>query len=429
MMNKPADVDTMIFFDKQRILDELDSSLETAEEQKEYSFDGVGYIPIMLVGGAKNDKVKYIVRQWCKKHELHLLEVDCTALRIKTDRDDKEPMIIPGQIIKWPKSMIEGLEVPQTVIFLDGYDHDCTENMIIRRSLRNFTYEHTLYAPHEEHQKRRFDNLLMSIVAVDKPIYNYGLGDFDGFSRTDVFRQVSKSSVVSLKRTDNRRYLAPDECAWEMLSHIGDDGMLYIPEWPHGGIGVCSDTTYYACKMDQVATQEGYDKVKTLFDGLMEHFKHIADKYDEIGDDSEENTALLGEKTFLFWNMLVRPFEAKEQFDMERIGDILDRLDDCDEFGNCTLSDEEIAEFGDRTVSKDELALYEKYIDALYEEAKERIPGRVCSYEVLIRSMRVCKLMELEAPECIIQDEAAILAQALVLNMYCDSMEKVELVV
>ena len=119
----------------------------------------------------------------------------------------------------------------------------------------------------------------MSIVAVDKPIYNYGLGDFDGFSRTDVFKQVSKSSVASLKRTDNGRYLAPDECAWEMLSHIGDDGMLYIPEWPHGGDGVCSDTIYYACKMDQVATQEGYDKVKKLLDGLIRRFQDIADKY------------------------------------------------------------------------------------------------------------------------------------------------------
>lgn len=420
MMNKMTDVETVVFVNKQPILDSLGRGLKGSERSKKFNIDE--YLSIMLRGGAKNDKVKDLVRWWCQKHELHLLEIDCTALKMKNGRDDKEQISIPGQIIKWPKSMIEGLEIPMTVIFLDGYDR---AEPTIRRSLHNFSYWHKLYAPHEEKQMRRFDNLMLSIAAVDNPVYNYD-GDFDVFMHIDVFKYANKSSVV--KYTDDRRDSTPDECIREMLSHIGDDGMLYIPEWPHGSNGICSDTTYYACKMDHTTVEDGYEKVKKLLDVLMKHFQHIADKYDEIGDDLEENADLLGEKTFFIWNMSVRPFEADKQFDMELIGDISERLDYCDEFGNCMLSDDKIAEIGDCTVSKDELVLYKQYKDAVDKEAEERVKGHVCSYDILIRSMRICRLMKLKAPEFIIQSEVSILAQALVLNMYCSSMETVELI-
>ena len=64
--------------------------------------------------------------------------------------------------------------------------------------------------------------------------------------------------------------------------------------------------------------------------------------------------------------------------------------------------------------------------DAICAEAEERVGKGPAACDVIIRARRLCRLMSLHAPEIILQGEANLFAQALVIHGYCKELEIVE---
>lgn len=60
--------------------------------------------------------------------------------------------------------------------------------------------------------------------------------------------------------------------------------------------------------------------------------------------------------------------------------------------------------------------LYTEYKDAIYADAKNRVGDNLAAYDVVIRARRLCRLMALGAPTIIIDNEARLLAQAMVIK-------------
>ena len=64
--------------------------------------------------------------------------------------------------------------------------------------------------------------------------------------------------------------------------------------------------------------------------------------------------------------------------------------------------------------------------DVIDAEAEARIGGGVAAYDVLFHAYRLYRLMSLNAPRFIIQGEACLFAQTMVIHSYCETMEVVE---
>ena len=125
-----------------------------------------------------------------------------------------------------------------------------------------------------------------------------------------------------------------------------------------------------------------------------------------------------------------KSFEAINQFDMDIINNIGERLNCQDEYGYCMIMPEdELAIAEGCQVSEDEIAMYDQYRKAIYEEVENMLPGKICAYGCIIRANRICRLLSMHAQDDVIQNEAVLFAQALVLCEYCESMKVIELTV
>ena len=81
-------------------------------------------------------------------------------------------------------------------------------------------------------------------------------------------------------------------------------------------------------------------------------------------------------------------------------------------------------------LSDTQLKVWNTYIQGLgtmnTSEAQKRIGNNVAAYDVVIRAQRVYKLMSMDAPKIIITNEAKLLAQAMVIHDYAESMKIVD---
>lgn len=121
---------------------------------------------------------------------------------------------------------------------------------------------------------------------------------------------------------------------------------------------------------------------------------------------------------------------------MDQIADISDKLETIaliDSVSQKINKGEELSaedssyynEYKDTSVSESEKALYNEYRDAIHKDAERRLGDSLAAYDVIIRAKRLCKLLSLKAPAIIVNNEASLLAQAMVIHNYCVSMETV----
>ena len=104
-----------------------------------------------------------------------------------------------------------------------------------------------------------------------------------------------------------------------------------------------------------------------------------------------------------------------EGVDLDRVQDIYNRWDDCihaEVFG-------EVAE----PVSEEDKVYYQTYLDAVRAAAEQRIGESICASEVIFFARRLCRLLEISAPEIIVSNEQNCFIQALVLHRHGVSKE------
>lgn len=164
--------------------------------------------------------------------------------------------------------------------------------------------------------------------------------------------------------------LTPAECIVSMFEHTDADGILCIPSWPYDDDA--EQGMLYQCRMNW--NEADRDAALRLFESCYETMREIAPKFDSIRSSGAE---VLPEAEKQFWNTYLRDFESEDN-------------------------------------------------DAICAEAEARLGKSPAAYDVIIRARRLCRLMSLEAPEIILQGEANLFAQALVIHGYCKEMEIVE---
>lgn len=124
---------------------------------------------------------------------------------------------------------------------------------------------------------------------------------------------------------------------------------------------------------------------------LVQQFEILRSQLDRIaaGEQSEELDEI--------YNIYVRPYDACP-FDDEQTDKVLDKL-----------------EFA-LPLTQEEQALYERYIHWQEKQASNRLPAKGRNaFQLISHARRYTRLMELKAPQVVIENEARCLAEELVL--------------
>ena len=226
--------------------------------------------------------------------------------------------------------------------------------------------------------------------------------------------------------------ITPEEYIELMFEKTDEDGILYIPGWQYGNL--YEPNCSYRCRLNW--NLYDFEKVTNEFNALYSDLSVIAEKYDKLGENAEENKEILGsERLFNVWNTFIRRFETSD-FDREKIFEIEDKIDTVNYVKIISqkvadgeeVSDNEkyfLKEYIDLTVSSSEKTVYNKYCNELGKEAEERVGSNICAHSFVVGAARTCRLMSLGAPEAIIKNEARILSAAMVIHKYGISVEPV----
>lgn len=226
--------------------------------------------------------------------------------------------------------------------------------------------------------------------------------------------------------------LTTEESIISMFDHTDkESGILYIPEWP------CDDNfdnreRFYKCKMNW--NEVDLDDALWYYVSDYKNIKKIAKKYDSIRSSSDIESFREDQKAL--WDTYIRDFETGD-IDVDLIMDISDRMKTiamtnaiAEKINSgIEVSKEDMSfynDYKDTTVSEEEKALYNSYRDAIHADAERRVGDNIAAYEVVIHAKRLFKLFVLDAPKDIIKNEANLLAQAMVIHMYCKEMEIVD---
>ena len=144
-------------------------------------------------------------------------------------------------------------------------------------------------------------------------------------------------------------------------------------------------------------TDEGYTVAYPMawgrddMEDLVRQFELLRSQLDQIaaGERSEELEEI--------YNIFVRPYDACP-FDDEQMNEDLDKL--------------ELA----LPLTQEEQALYERYIHWQEKQASDRLPAKGHNaFRLISHARRYTRLMELKAPQIVIENEARCLAEELVL--------------
>lgn len=185
---------------------------------------------------------------------------------------------------------------------------------------------------------------------------------------------MNTSKIALYTKPDDTPVLTPAESITSMFEHTDENGVLYIPEWPLPLDDVPENKElFYKCKMHWNAAdlQDALRRCESEYHTL----KLLSEKYDSIRSAADAETLPETQKTV--WNTYIRDFESDDR-------------------------------------------------DAILAEAETRVGSGVAAYDVILRAKRLCRLMSLDAPRIIIQGEAGLFAQAMVIHSYCEEMKIVE---
>lgn len=235
---------------------------------------------------------------------------------------------------------------------------------------------------------------------------------------------MNTSKIALYTNPDETLALTPAESIISMFEHTDKDGTLYIPEWPYDN---SSDekTRFYKCTMSW--NKGDLDEALWHYECDFNALKSIAEKWESIS--SNATVEALPANLQKVWHIYIRDFEIGD-IDMDLIMDISNRLETISMIDSTAekissgieVSKEEMSFYNaykGTAVSEKEEALYSSYRDAVCADAEHRVGENVAAYDVVIRAKRLCKLLALGAPKIIVDNEANLFAQAMVIHAYC----------
>ncbi len=211
-----------------------------------------------------------------------------------------------------------------------------------------------------------------------------------------------------------QKIMSGQEVIEEMKRFTDNNGVLYIPN--HDDISD-DNLVYYRLKMDYSKADEkafisdADNLVKNIYD-IFTLCKKV--KIDSEVFLSQENKAksVLPQNLFETWNTYIRDLEVKG-FD-----DHLVKI----------MCGQEVY-ITDKHLSKEEIAIWHKYMAAKKVEAAKRIGRGVAAYTVIARAQRLLIILELGAPEIILNNETNDLIISLAIHRFAKTKTAVEKIV
>ena len=213
-----------------------------------------------------------------------------------------------------------------------------------------------------------------------------------------------------------------------MFERTDEDGILYIPAFNE-------KDEDYRCRVDWNLAR--YESLKTEFKKHYDFIKQIALLEHLLdGTESSAKEVLKSDELIGFWNKFIRPLDIGE-IDMQKALDIADRLETMEivrdiaqkiaDNGSLLESDRQfLAEYIDINVSAEDKRYFEQYLEARYKDAEKRLGKRQGSFGFILRSMRLCRLIAMNAPKIVVDIEACALAAAMLFYKYGISRECVD---
>ena len=223
--------------------------------------------------------------------------------------------------------------------------------------------------------------------------------------------------------------LTPEEFIELMFERTDLDGILLIPGWHYDGVSWDANDIRdsYRCHMSWTFTD--MERITSQFHKLYSALEKIAPHM--------RNVSIIQDPELLaVWNKYLRGLDAGG-LSREKAQDIEDRLHTQRWVQSIAsniakgqpLEDYEknvLIEYMNISVSDEEKAYCEQFQNNLYKDAQKRIGGKIWAYAVIFHARRVCRLIQMNAPAMIINNEAKSLAAAMVVNAFGDAQERVD---
>ena len=227
--------------------------------------------------------------------------------------------------------------------------------------------------------------------------------------------------------------LTPQEYITEMFERTDEDGVLYLPA-SHTYTGVLEPQPNYdyRCRMNWNLAR--YKAVLGKFNKVYEAIQIIGQIGKALWWSSDEAKERLNDaELYRIWHVYLCSFDTP-LFSDEKIMDIHDRLESialAQEIamrfaeGNALEDCErKVLDDGLKTeLSNEEVNYYNKYHCLQEEQSETRVGKNVYAYETVVFAQRLCRLIELGAPEVIINNEARRFAEMFVLHEYATEVK------
>lgn len=227
--------------------------------------------------------------------------------------------------------------------------------------------------------------------------------------------------------------LTPQEYIAEMFERTDEDGVLYLPA-SHTYTGVLAPWPDYdyCCRMNWNLAR--YEAVLGKFNKVYEAIQKIGQIDKALWWSSDEAKARLNDaELYRIWLVYLCGFDTPLFCD-EKIMDIHDRLESIALAQEIAMrfSDGKALEDYEREIldeglkielSDEESRYYDEYHRIQEEQSEARVGKNVYAYETVVFAQRLCRLIELGAPEVIINSEARRFAEMFVLHEYATEVK------
>jgi len=202
------DLDAEVYSGKGDIEEALDDILEINEaNQGSYN----EFVNLLLVGSAGTGKTSR-VKAWARKNGINLFELDAKGL----DITDLNGAIVPDktgtEVKRLATTELDALERPRSVLFLDEYNRAPAD---IRGTLLTLVNDHEINDPREPSGKRKLENFLFTIAAINPPNANYNTDTLDQAElerfyqlnvmpdKNNLLRYLTDTYTKQMEATDN----------------------------------------------------------------------------------------------------------------------------------------------------------------------------------------------------------------------------------
>ena len=244
-----------------------------------------------------------------------------------------------------------------------------------------------------------------------------------------------EKGVGMSKKGDVWKGLTPEDLIEKMYERTDADGVLYMQSFFTGGDP--EEIESLRCVMGWEQPNDCF-VVLQEFDQLRVTLEQLAERCKLLGGDWKKGVfETLTERQKDVWRTYLSPFDSDDTFDGDRLEEISERISSIEstrEICEEIIAGKEMSELSlsilqdgiNVKVTEEEEAYANSFYEARKAECRRRLGDSPFAYYTVMYAKRFHKLLTLEAPDFIVNNEAKALASALTLFCWCKKYEYVD---